>query len=202
MKRGKTILIILGPLLFLASLVDYVGQVTSCYPSPNIWKKFSIQDQTAFQKACHLLASPTSRFDSFLWLFVTGTLLFTIVILRSQSKAKDQRSVGLDVFLVMLMMDGLLMTLYGLLSYPVPWETSAAPVWVMELIAALGFLIYIACLGIWYWRRWGFYLLLLSTIFMAALILLKGLGFILAAIPILGVIVLVLFLVPVRHNLV
>jgi len=201
MKLWQKIALTLGPVLLLASLLIYVGQVTSCYPSAEVWKKFSSEEQAAFSRVCHLAAGPTSRFDSFLYLFLTGVLLFTIILLRMQPGASDRRSLRLGFLLVILLGDGLLMTLAGLLSYPLPWEIPVSPVWVMELIAALGFLIYMAGLGLWYWRRWGLYLLLPSVILLAVLVVLSRWSLTLALVPILAVILLLFFLRPIRKNL-
>ncbi len=197
MKNWRTVVLVSGLLLLLSSVVLYVGLVTSCYPGRAAWSQFSEIEKTAFQRTCRLLAGPTSRFDDFLILFIPGAVLFTLAILRSAVMGKARRSPWLAIFLVLALLEGLFITLAGMLSYPLPWLESAAPVWFVEVVAGLGFLIYIAALGLWHRQRWGLVLFLPAALILAALILLDGLSFIPAAILVLEAILLVFLLRPV-----
>ncbi len=71
----------------------------------------------------------------------------------------------------------------------------------MEVIAALGFLCYLAALALWHWKRWGLTLFQGASISLAVFILLAGKSLILAAVIVAGVIGLSLLLRPVRNKM-
>jgi hypothetical protein len=202
MKNWKNLLWIFGSLLLVASLLLYIRQVTSCHPPPVIWNKFSADEKTAFVQSCRLLASPASRFADFLALFVPGAALFTAHWLVLPPTVKVGRSSLLSIFLVVMILVSLFVTVSGLLDYPVPVNASAPAAWVVEVIAALGFLSYIGLLALWRWKRWGRILFQGAAIVLAVFLLLAGGSRLLSAILVLGVLILALLLRPVRHKMV
>ena len=202
MKILKLLCLILGVILILASLVIYIGQVTSCYPSAAVWQQFSLPEQTAFQNECRLAAPPFSRFAKTFWLFISGISLFTAYWLWRQPAVKARHSSRLTSALVLMMVISLGVVVYGLLGYPLPWEATAAPAWVVEVIAGLGFLGYIGLLALWQWRRWGLLLFDGAAVALTAFLILGGGSLLLGGILIVGILVLTLFIQPIRHKLV
>ena len=102
---------------------------------------------------------------------------------------------------MLLIFDSLMMTLYGLLMYPAPGRASAPTTWVMESIAALGFLCYLAALALWNWKRWGLLLFQGASVTLAVFILLGGGSPFLTAVIVGGVLFLSLLMLPVRSKL-
>ena len=202
MKNWKMFLWLLGGLFMLAALVLYIGQVTSCYPSAAIWKKFTTDQMTAFVEACRLTASPASRFADFLSLSVPGVVLFTAYWLALPPRVKAQRSVVLAVCLILMMLVCLFVTLTGMLAYPVPGNPTPSSAWVGEAIAGLGFLGYLGLLALWRWKRWGGVLFQGAALALAAFLLLAGGSRLLSGILVLGVMIVTLLVRPVRHKLV
>jgi hypothetical protein len=202
MKNWKNLLWIFGSLLVVASLLLYIRQVTSCYPPPGVWKKFSPDELSAFIQTCRLRASPTSRFADFLVLFTAGASLFTAHWLALPPIVKARRGGLLSAFLVLMLLVSLFLTASGLLGYPVPGDAAAPAAWVVEAIAALGFLSYIGLLALWRWKRWGGMLFQGAAIALAAFSLLAGGSRLLSAILVLGVVILALLLRPVRYKMV
>jgi hypothetical protein len=202
MKNWKMLLWLLGGLLMLAALVLYLGQVTSCYPPAAIWKKFTIDQMTAFVEACRLKASPASRFADFLSLSVPGVILFTTYWLILPPRVKIQRNAVLAIALILMMLVCLFVTLTGMLAYPVPGNPTPSAAWVGEAIAALGFLGYLGLLALWRWKRWGGILFQVAAIALAAFLLLAGGSRLLSGILVLGVVIVALLVRPFRHKLV
>jgi hypothetical protein len=99
------------------------------------------------------------------------------------------------------MVDSLLVMFFGLLNYPAPGVASGPAAWAVEVIAALGFLCYVAALALWHWKRWGLPLFQGASITLAIFILLGGSSLVLAAVIIAGVIGLSLLLRPIREKL-
>ncbi len=114
----------------------------------------------------------------------------------TRPKVKNRRAGQLSVFLLLLMFDSLLVMLFGLLGYPAPGVANAPAAWAVEVIAALGFLCYLAALALWHWKRWGLLLFQGASIALAVFILLGGRSPILAAVIVAGVIVLVVAPAP------
>ncbi len=155
MKYVKPLLLTLGILAMLASFVIYLGQVTSCYPAPGVWAQFSQPQQDAFTEECHLKASALSRFATPLGLFVCGGLLFTLYGLWMKPAVRVRRSRRLTIALIGMMLICLGLVPYRLLAYPLPWDKSGLPSWIVGLTAAVGLLAYLGCLALWHWVRWG-----------------------------------------------
>jgi hypothetical protein len=99
------------------------------------------------------------------------------------------------------MFDSLLVMFFGLLNYPAPGIANGPAAWAVEVIAALGFLCYLAALALWHWKRWGLVLFQGASIALAVFILLGGRSLILAAVIVAGVIGLSLVLRPLRNKL-
>jgi len=200
MKRWNwmRILLILGALLVLASIVLYLGQVTSCYPPASVWQRFTTDEMNAFNSTCRLSASPLSRFADFLTLFIPGILLFTVPLLRSAPRSKGQRRGAYRFFLILMIGEALFLTLAGLLQYPVPGVTPILPIWIVGVISGLGFAGYIGLLGVWFGQRWGSVVYEGTATALAALFLLSRGALLLASILILSVILMAVFQRPVR----
>jgi hypothetical protein len=201
MKNWKLLLLIPGLLLILAALVLYIGQVTSCYPPASAWQQFTSDQLNSFVKTCRLAASATSRFADFLTLFVPGITLFTIYWLRGKPKNLTKRRNLLAIFLVLMMVESLLLALFGLLEVPVPGILPAAPIWSVETIAVLGLLCYSGLLGLWYWKPWGGMLYQGAAVALAAFFLLSNASRFLAAALVLSVIILAFLIRPYRRKM-
>lgn len=201
MKNWRTVLWVAGLLLLVASLLVYLAQVASCYPSAAIWHQFTVFQQAAFQKTCKLNYPPLVQFAWFLGLFLPGAILFTSYWLVRRPVPDHRRSSSLSIFLVVLMLASLVGALSGLLAYPLPTSPSPPSPWVVELIGVFGFLAYCGALAAWRWKRWGVVLFYAAAILTAGLILLAGVSRLVAGLLILGVIILPLLLRPYRNRL-
>jgi hypothetical protein len=201
MKKWKLILLVVGILLLIAAFVVYALRIISCYPAANIYAHFGTDQVKALREACKLDSPLIAQFSNFLLLFVPGIALFTAYWMLTRPKVKNRRVGPLSGFLLVLMVDSLLVMLYGLLGYPAPGIASAPAAWAVEAIAALGFLCYVASVALWHWRRWGLALFQGASVALAAFVLIGGGSLILAAVIISGVIVLSLLLRPVRNKL-
>lgn len=141
-----------------------------------------------------------ARFDWFLALFVPGILLVTFHFLSRGTRVKVRRAVPLQAFLLLVLLDSLFISVYGLYSYTHP--TSKPAGWAVLVVAGLGFLAYISTLAIWRWKRWGLVLFQGASIALATFVLLGGGSPVLAGFIVLGVIVLSLLLRSVRKQMV
>jgi hypothetical protein len=202
MKNWKVILLVTGILLLIAAFAVYAARIASCYPPANILAQYSPEYVKGYRETCKLDSPLTTQFSDFLVLFIPGIILFSAYWLLTRPRIKNHRAGQLDAFLLLLMLDSLLMMLYGLLGYPAPGVANAPAAWVVEAIAALGFLCYLAALALWHWKRWGLLLFQGASIALAAFILLGGGSLILAAVIVCGVIVLSLLLHPLRSKMV
>ena len=201
MKSWKTVLLVAGILLLVIAFAMYARRIAFCYPTTNAWAQFSPVKIQALRESCKLEAPLTSQFSDFLMFFIPGIILFTAYWLISRPRVKNRRAGQLSAFLLLLMFDSLLVMLYGLLGYPAPGVSNAPAAWAVEVIAALGFLCYLAALALWHWKRWGLMLFQGASIALAAFILLGGGSLILAAVIAGGVIILSLLLRPVRNQM-
>jgi len=201
MKNWKRLLLIFGGLLFVAGLVIYIGQVTSCYPSAAAWNQLSADEKTAFAQECRLKASPASRFADFLTLSVPGLVLFSAYWLSLPPRPKTRRGPALAAALIMMMLVCLFIFLVGMLAYPVPGSPGPGQAWVGEVMAVLAVLGYLGLLGLWRMRRWGGMAFQGAAVALAAFLLLGGGSRLLAGILVLGVVIVAVLLRSARHSL-
>jgi len=202
MKNWKIIILVAGILLLVASLGVYAARISSCYPPANIWAQYTPEQISGMKQTCKLASSILVQFSDFLWLFIPGIVLFTAYWLITRPAVRSRRGGMLSAFIILIMFDSLLVMAYGLLGYPVPENASAPATWVVEVIAALGFLCYFSTLALWHWKRWGLMLFQSASVALAVFILLGGHSLILAAVIIAGVLGLSLLLRPVRNKMV
>jgi len=202
MRKWKLILLVAGILLLFAAFMAYVVRITSCYPLANNFAQFSPEQVKGYRESCQMDSPLTTQFRTFLVLFFPGIILFSAYWLLAPPKVKSRRTGPLSVFLLLVMFDSLLVSLYSLLEYPAPWSIGAQLAWAVEFIAVLGFLCYLAALALWHWKRWGLLLFQGASVTLAAFILLSGGSLILAAVIAVGVIGLSLLLRPLRSKLV
>lgn len=201
MKNWKLILLIAGILLLVTSLGVYVYRIAGCYPPNNIFAQYSPEYVKDFRQTCLLDSPVIIQFSTFLLLFIPGIILFSTYWLITRPKVKNRRAGQLSAFLLLLMFDSLLVTIYGMLGYPVPGSVNTPAAWAVEAIAVLGFLCYLAALALWHWKRWGLVVFQGASVALAAFILLGGGSLVLAAVIVGGVIVLSLLLRPLRNKL-
>jgi hypothetical protein len=201
MKNWKLIILVTGTLLILAAFAVYAARIASCYPAANIFAQFSPNQIESFRETCKLDFPITTQFSDFLLLFGLGIILFSGYWLWTRPRVRNRRVGPISAFLLILMVDSLLVMLFGLFGYPAPGAVNAPAPWVAETIATLGFLCYLASLALWHWRRWGLALFQGASVALAAFILLGGQSIILAAVIIAGVIGLSLLLRPLRSKL-
>ncbi|MGA2504889.1 MAG: hypothetical protein ABSG01_12435 [Anaerolineales bacterium] len=201
MKNWKLALLIGGILLLIVAIAVYAARIVSCYPPASVYSKFSPEQAKGFREACQLDFSIFTQFSSFLLLFIPGIILFSSYWLITRPRVKNRRAGQLSGFLLLLMFDSLLVMFFGLLNYPAPGIANGPAAWAVEVIAALGFLCYLAALALWHWKRWGLVLFQGASIALAVFILLGGRSLILAAVIVAGVIGLSLVLRPLRNKL-
>jgi len=201
MRNWKSLLLVLGILLLVTAFLAYLWQVSSCYPTTQVWQKFTAEQMRSFRQVCNLNAPAQIRFALFLGLLIPGILLFTAYWLLLPPQVKVRRGTLLGAFLILMMIDSLLLATFSLLSYPLPGQEPAPAIWAIEVVAGLGFLSYLSALAIWRWKRWGVPLFQGAAVALAVLVLMGGGSRLLAAFLILGVIALVLLLRPVRHKM-
>jgi hypothetical protein len=200
MKSWKTILLIAGILLLLASAAVYAARIADCHPA--VYPSTAPQDILRFRHECNLDAALTVQFGAFLALFLPGILLVTAYFLLSRPKVKGVRRKGpLGAFLLLVMFDSLLITLYGLLGYPAPGNGAAPAAWVALAVAGLGFLMYVSTLALWRWKRWGLALFQGASIALAVFILLGDGSILLAGVIVVGVIILSLLFRSARRQM-
>ena len=201
MKNWKLILLVVSILILIAAFAIYAYRITSCYPATDVVVLFTPEQLKVFRASCNLDSPVLTQFGGFLALFIPGIIIFSAYWLLSRPKVKNPRVGQLSVFILLLMIDSLFIMLYGLLGYPAPGTANAPAAWAVEVLAALGFLCYLATLALWHWKRWGLTLFQGASIAMAAFILLGGGSLTLAAVIAGGVVVLSLLLRPVRDKL-
>ncbi len=201
MKNWKLVLLVAGIILIFVAILVYVEQIISCFPPANIYSQFSQEHLQGFREACRLDSSIFIQFSTFLILFIPGIILFSIYWLISRPQINNRRAGQMSGFLLLLLFDSLLVMFFGLLNYPAPGTISGPSAWAVEVIAALGFLCYLAALALWHWKRWGLVLFQGASIVLAVFILVGGHSLILAAVIVAGVIGLSLVLRPVRDKL-
>jgi hypothetical protein len=202
MKSWKVIILIAGILLLIVAMAIYAARIASCYPSAAVWAQFAPEYVKGLRQSCQFDAIVVLQFGSFLAFFIPGILLFSTYWLSTRPRIKKRRSEGgsLSTFALLLMLDSLLVTLYGLLGYPEPGIVTAPAAWAVESIAALGFLCYLALLAVWHWKRWGVMLFQGASVALAVFILMGGGSLLLAAVIVGGVIVLSLLVRPLRSK--
>jgi hypothetical protein len=201
MKNWKLILLVAGILLLIAAFAVYVARIASCYPAASIYAQFSPDQVKGFREACQMDSPLTTQFSDFLVFFIPGIILFSTYWLLIRPRVKNRRAGQLSAFLVLLMIDSLLVMVYGMFGYPAPGNATSPAAWAVEAIAILGFLCYLGALVLWHWKRWGLFLFQGASIALAAFILLAGRSIILATVIVGGVIVLSLLLRPLRNKL-
>jgi hypothetical protein len=201
MKNWKIILLVAGILLLVASVAIYAGRIVSCYPSVGTYAQFTPDQVKGFREACQLDSSVITQFGDFLWIFIPGIIIFSAYWILTRPRVKNRRAGQLNVFLILVMFDSLLVTIYGMLGYPAPGAANAPAPWAVEVIAVLGFLCYLAALVLWHWKRWGLMLFQGASIALAAFILLGGGSLILAGVITAGVVGLSLLMRPLRNKL-
>ncbi len=201
MKNWKIGLLVIGIVLIVAAFAVYAGRIASCYPMPSTYSQFNSDQVKGFREACQLDSSLINQFQGFLWLFIPGIFIFSAYWLQTGPKIKNRHAGQFNVFLILLMFESLLVTVYGLLGYPAPGAVNAPAPWAVEVIAILGFLCYLAALVLWHWKRWGLILFQGASVALAAFILLGGGSLILAVVIVAGVIGLSLLLRPLRNKL-
>jgi hypothetical protein len=201
MKNWKLVLLIAGILLLVVAFAVYAGRIASCYPSLSTYNQFNSDQVKGFREACQLDSPVTTQFRDFLWLFIPGIIIFSAYWVLTGPRIKNRRAGQLNVFLVLLMFDSLLVTLYGMLGYPAPGAANAPAPWAVEVIAGLGLLCFMAALVLWHWKRWGLILFQGASVALAAFILLGGGSLILAGVIVAGVIGLSLLMRPLRNKL-
>ena len=202
MKYWKTILLVVGILFLVASFAVYVARISSCYPSAKVWSEFTLEYRSGLMQSCSFESSVLVQFSTFLLLFVPGIILFTVYWFIAPPAGKRKRRGTLGAFIILIIVDSIFITLYGLLGYPAPGNSNAPMGWVVETIAALGFLCYLSTLAIWHWKRWGVSLFEGASVALAVFILLGGRSLLLAGVIIAGVIGLSILLRPVRNKMV
>jgi hypothetical protein len=198
MKKRGTLVLFVGSLMVAASLLAYAARITTCYPPASTWKLFTAEHLTDLVQTCRLDAPITVQFGAFLGLFLPGIILFSFYWLYTAPAVQHKRGAQLSVFMFLIMVDSLLIAVYGMLGYPVPGNEQAPAAWAVEAIAVLGFLSYLSTLALWHWKRWGLILFQAASILLAAFILLGGGSIILSGVIIAGVLGLSLLLRPVR----
>lgn len=202
MKNWKIVLLILGVLLILISFVVYSRKISTCYPAEAVWERFTPEHQASLSQSCQLNAISIVRFIDFLIWFVPGSVFFTAYWLSNRPVVKHRRGTQLSFFLLFIMFDCLLITGYSLISYPVPGVALLPAGWVVETIAALSFLSYLATLALWNWKRWGLIVFQAASIALAIFILLGSRSLVLSGVIIAGVLGLSLLFRPVHNKLV
>ncbi len=201
MKNWKFALLIIGILFLVTAFAVYAGRIASCYPPASTYGQFNSDQVKGFREACLLDSSLLTQFRGFLWLFIPGIIIFSAYWLLTGPRIKNRRAGQLNLFLLLLMFDSLLVSVYGMLGYPAPGAVNAPAPWAVEVIAVLGFLCYLAALVLWHWKRWGLILFQGASVALAAFILLGGGSLILAGVIVAGVIGLSLLLRPLRNKL-
>ena len=202
MKNWKLILLVAGILLIVAGIAVYAARITSCYPPESIWTQFSPDHLKELRQTCHFDSPVLKQFSGFLILFVPGKILFSLFWLLNRPGGKNRRGGDLlNFFLLFLLLDSLIVIIYGLLGYPAPGAAHSSSAWAMETIAVFGFLCFLAILAIWHWKRWGMMLFQGAGIALAVFILMGGGSLILAAVIVAGVIGLSFLLRPIRNYL-
>ena len=201
MKNWKIVMLVVGILLLIAGFVAYIARIASCYPAATIFAQYSPDYVKAYRESCQMNAAVTTQFSLFMELFIPGILLFSAYWLTTRPKVKNRRSGQmLNIFLLLVLFDSLLVMFTGLLKYPAPGDANAPAGWVVESVAALGFLCYLGSLALWHWKRWGLLLFQGASIALAVFILLGGGSLILAAVIIGGVLVLSLLFRSLRSK--
>jgi hypothetical protein len=142
------------------------------------------------------------QFNVFLMLVVPGLTLFSAYWVLTRPQVKTRHVTQLNIFLLLIIFDSLLVTLVYMLAYPAQGTINPSTAWVLEVIAALGFLCYLAALALWHWKRWGLALFQGTSVTLAIFILLGGGSLILAAVILAGVIGLSLLMRSWRDKLV
>jgi len=202
MRTWKTLMQLAGILLLLASFTVYIARITSCYPPMTIWAQYTPEYISGMMQTCKFDSPVLVQFTLFLLLFVPGIVLFSAYWLVRRPAVKTRRGGMLSAFLILILFDSLLVTVYALLGYPVPGSAGARTAWVAEVIAALGFTCYLSTLAMWHWKRWGLPLFQGASVALAVFILLGGQSTVLAGVIIAGVLGLSLLIRPVRHKMV
>ena len=202
MKTWKIIMQLAGILLLVASFTVYVARISSCYPPASIWAQYTPEYISGMMQTCKFDFSLLEQFTLFLILFVPGIILFSAYWLITRPAVKSRRGGMLGAIIIFIMVDSLLVMVYGLLGYPVPGSAGTPTAWVAEVIAALGFICYLSTLAIWHWKRWGLLLFQGASMGLAVFILLGGQSLILAGVIIAGVLGLSMLIRPVRYKMV
>jgi hypothetical protein len=202
LTKLRLILLIIGILLLIIAFINYVERIVSCYPPLTIYAQYNPEQIKGFREACQFDSSQISQFGEFLAFFIPGIIIFSVYWLSCHPRIRNRRSGQTRLFLLILMIDSLLVMLYGLLGYPEPGILNAPASWAVEVIATLGFACYLATLALWHWKRWGLILFQGASITLAAFVLLGGGSQILAAVITGGVIILSLIVRPIRNKLV
>ena len=201
MKNWKIVMLVVGILLLIAGFVAYIARIASCYPAATIFAQYSPDYVKAYRESCQMNAAVTTQFSLFLELFIPGILLFTAYWLMTRPRVKNRRAGQmLNMFLLLVLFDSLLVMFTGLLKYPAPGDANAPAGWVVESVAALGFLCYLGSLALWHWKRWGLLVFQGASIALAVFSLLGGGSLILAAVIIGGVLVLSLLFRSLRSK--
>jgi hypothetical protein len=200
MKNWKLVLLVAGILLLMASFGVYAVRIASCYQAMPLQVQ-STPAYNSFREGCLLDSPITTQFKTFLLLFIPGIILFSSYWLLTRPAGKSRHTGQVSVFLLVLIFDSLLVTLYSLLEYPAPGSAGVQSAWVLVVIAALGFLCYLAALALWHWKLWGLLLFQGASFTLATFILLSGGSLFLAGVIIAGVIGLSLLLRPLRNKL-
>ncbi len=202
MKNWKLVILVVGILLLVAAFAAYEAQMTSCYPPAATVAQFSPEYLKAFRDNCKLDSAVFIQFNVFLMLVVPGLTLFSAYWVLTRPQVKNRPVTQLNIFLLLIIFDSLLVTLVYMLAYPAQGTINPSTAWVLEVIAALGFLCYLAALALWHWKRWGLALFQGTSVTLAIFILLGGGSLILAAVILAGVIGLSLLMRSWRDKLV
>ncbi len=179
--------------MILASFFVYFVRIGICYP-PAL-PEMSAEEMLQFRQSCGLDASRAEQFSGFLLLFMPGLLFLTAYWLVRPPRANIQRSGPLASFLLLTLVDSLLLVVIVLLSIPGTGTGSGKPA---LTLAGIGFVAYIALLGIWQWRRWGLLVFQGVAVLLTIYSGLNGLSFLPAGVAFFSAIYLTMILRPLR----
>ena len=81
---------------------------------------------------------------------------------KKVGQVHKERGTWLSLWLILIMLHGLIAS--GLIWYFRAQDNESSPVWMLAILFILGVADIVAAIAAWYWKKWGLWLYVISTI--------------------------------------
>ena len=81
---------------------------------------------------------------------------------KKAGQVHKERGTWLSLWLILIMLHGLIAS--GLIWYLRAQGNESSPAWMLAILFVLGIVDIVAAIAAWYWKKWGLWLYVISTV--------------------------------------